>query len=139
MKQHRLTPLLVLLATISLMLLAACASEEAPGASTRSPEDAIAEAARDYLQSQGAPVDQMEVQIKQIDGDYARVEVISFDPESPGGFNAFMKRESGDWTTLVAGSGMEWEQVEALGIPESVWPDSWLSAVNSPDPSIGSA
>lgn len=133
MKQYRFTALLVLVVAISLVLLVACASDTTSGASARPPEEAITEAVHDYLQEQGAPADKMEVQIKQIDGDYARVEIISIDPESPGGFNAFMKRENGAWTTLIAGSGMEREHVEALGIPENVWPESWLSANDLPE------
>jgi hypothetical protein len=126
MKNYFLATLLVLGAIISGLLLSACGLLESPGASARTPEEAITEAVRDYLEEQGAPFDQMEVQIKQIDGDYARVEIISTDPESPGGFNAFMKREDGVWITVVAGSGMELEHVESLGIPESVWPEGWL-------------
>jgi hypothetical protein len=136
MKQYRLALLpLLLTAIISLSLLTACGSNETPSASPVLPEDAIAEAVGNYLQEQGAPVDQMEVQIKQIDGDYARVEIISIDPDSPGGFNAFVKRENSDWITIIAGSGMEREHVESLGIPESVWPDSWLIPASLPDAS----
>jgi hypothetical protein len=135
MKKYRLALLpLLLAAIISLLLLSACQSSSA---SDQTPEDAIAEAIREHLQAQGAPIDQMDVQIKQIDGDFARAEIISIDPESPGGFNAFLKRENGGWTTLIAGSGMEREQVEALGIPQNVWPESWLIPDSLPDASTG--
>jgi hypothetical protein len=126
MKNYRFATLLMLGAITSALLLSACGLFESSSASARTPEEAITEAVRDYLEGQGAPISQMEVQIKQIDGDYARVEIISTDPESPGGFNAFMKREDNVWTTLVAGSGMEQTHVESLGIPESVWPEGWL-------------
>lgn len=125
-KNSRIAILLTLGAIISALLLSACGLLELPSASALTPEEAITEAVRDYLEEQGAPISQMEVQIKQFEGDYARVEIISTDPESPGGFNAFLKREDNVWTTVVAGSGMEREQVESLGIPENVWPESWL-------------
>lgn len=126
MKNYRVAILLMLGAIISALLLSACGLLESPGASARTPEEAITEAVRDSLDEQGAPISQMEVQIRQIEGDYARVEIISTDPESPGGFNAFMKREDGVWTIVASGSGMEKEHVESLGIPESVWPEGWL-------------
>jgi hypothetical protein len=94
---------------------------------------------RDYLDGQGTPIDKLEVTVKQIDGDYARVEIISTDPESPGGWNAFLKREQGSWTTVLSGSGMEKEHVEAAGIPESVWPEGWLGAESVPDLPAGGA
>ncbi|MGD2078682.1 MAG: hypothetical protein PVH18_09885 [Chloroflexota bacterium] len=139
MKNKRMTTWLILGAMISMLLLSACSLLESPSASARTPEEAIAEAVRDHLEEQGAPVDTMEVQIKRIDGDYAWVEIISTDPDSPGGFNAFMKREDSGWTTVIAGSGMEKEHVEAAGIPESVWPDSWLSAEPVSEPPTGVA
>lgn len=126
MKNYHFATLFVLGAITSALLLSACSLLESPSASARTPEEAITEAVHDYLEEQGAPISQMEVQIKQIDGDYARVEIISIDPESPGGFNAFMEREDGVWTTVIAGSGMELEHVESFGIPESVWPEGWL-------------
>jgi hypothetical protein len=119
-----------------LLALVACnaAGDVGPTAdpSLMTPEQAAAKALIDYLEGQGAPVSQMDVQVKKIAGDYARIEVISTDPASPGGFNAFMKRENGVWTTIVSGSGMEKEHVEALGIPRSVWPESWLSQAAQP-------
>jgi hypothetical protein len=69
----------------------------------------------------------MNIAVKAIADDYTRVEVLSTDPYVPGGFSAFLKRESGVWTTVVSGSGMEKEHVEALGIPEGVWPEGWRS------------
>jgi len=139
MKNNRLTTWFIIGAILSTLLLSACSLLESPTASDGSPEEAITTAVYDYLGAEGAPADKMEVQIKQIDGDYARVEIISIDPESPGGFNAFMKRENGAWTTLIAGSGMEREHVEALGIPENVWPESWLSANDLPAASTANA
>lgn len=139
MTNYRITTWLMIGVITSASLLSACGLLESPSALARTPEDAISEAVRDYLDEQGAPISQMEVQVKQIDGDYARVEIISTDPESPGGFNAFMKREDSGWTTLIAGSGMEKEQVESLGIPESVWAESWLNLENVSDPPTGVA
>jgi hypothetical protein len=127
MKDNRLASLLVLGSTITVLLLTACGLLETSSAAVRTPEDAVTEAMRDYLEQQGAPIDLMEIQVKQIDGDYARVEIISTDPEAPGGFNAFLKRENNIWTTVLSGSGMEQEHVAAAGIPASVWPEAWLS------------
>jgi hypothetical protein len=138
-KNSRIAILLTLGAIISALLLSACGLLELPSASALTPEEAITEAVRDYLEEQGAPISQMEVQIKQFEGDYARVEIISTDPESPGGFNAFLKREDGVWTTIIAGSGMEREHVESAGIPESVWPESWLIAEDVSEPPTGIA
>lgn len=132
MKRYQLTTLLLLWVTISLLLLSACGPDETAGGADPGPEDAAA-AVRDYLLAQGAPVDKMDIQVKQSDGDFARVEVISVDPESPGGFNAFVGRQNGSWTTLIAGSGMEREHVEALGIPQNVWPENWLIPDNPPE------
>lgn len=139
MKIYQTTTWLMIGAMISVSLLSACSLLESPSASARTPEDAIVEAMHDYLDEQGAPLDQVEVTVKQIDGDYARVEIISIDPESPGGWNAFMKREDGGWTTVHSGSGMEKEHVEAAGIPESVWPEGWLIAENGLEPPTGVA
>jgi len=139
MKNYSTTTWLVIGAMIAALLLSACSLLESPDASTQTPEEAIAAAVDDYLDEQGAPTDQMDVTIKQIDGDYARVEIISTDPESPGGFNAFVKREDGGWTTVIAGSGMEKEQVESIGIPESVWPEAWRITENISEPPAGIA
>ena len=134
MKNNRIRTWLIIGAMIGALLLTACSLLESSDISAKSPEDAIAGAVIDYLDEQGAPSDQMEVFVRQIDGDYARVEVISTDPESPGGFNAFLKREDGGWTTMIAGSGMEKEQVASIGIPESVWPETWLITEVAPEP-----
>jgi hypothetical protein len=44
-----------------------------------------------------------------------------------------MKRENGVWTTVVSGSGIEKEHIEALGIPQNVWPENWLSQATQPE------
>jgi hypothetical protein len=90
-------------------------------------EQDIVKALRNYLEAQGAPISRMDIQVQAITDDYTRVEVLSTDPDVPGGFNAFLKRESGVWTTVVSGPGMEKVHVEALGIPEGVWPEGWRS------------
>ncbi len=127
---------LLLFSLFALLALVACntAGEGIPEAETPviPAEQAATSALIDYLEGQGAPVQQMDVQVKKIAGDYALIEVISTDPASPGGFNAFMKHENGVWTTLVSGSGLEKEQVEALGIPQSVWPEVWLTQADQP-------
>ena len=129
--------LLCVMLLISLRFLAACSptSEGEPIAtqSVMTPEQDVVTALADYLAEQGAPLAGMDLQVKTIAGDYARVEVISTDPALPGGFNAFMKRDNGIWMTVVSGSGMEKEQVEALGVPRSVWPESWLSQATQPE------
>jgi hypothetical protein len=126
MKHVRLAALFTFVAVITVLLLTACDLLESSSTAARTPEETITEAMRDYLEQQGAPVELMEIEVTQIDGDYARVEIISTDPEAPGGFNAFLKRENDIWTTVLSGSGMEQAQVQALGIPVSVWPEGWL-------------
>ncbi len=121
-----------ILSLITLLILVACNTaggiEPTVDLSVMTPEQAVITALVEYLEGQGAPVSQMNLELKTIAGDYARVEVVSTDPAVPGGFSAFMKRENGVWTTVVSGSGIEKEHIEALGIPQNVWPAGWLCA-----------
>jgi hypothetical protein len=135
MMNARAFPFLLLL--LSSLILAACNAaggfEPTARQSAMTTEQAVVKALTDYLEGQGAPVSQMSLDVRAIADDYARVEVVSTDPAEPGGFNAFMRLENGAWTTVVSGSGMEKEHVEALGIPQSVWPESWLSQASQPE------
>ena len=125
-----------ILSLITLLILVACNTaggiEPTVDLSVMTPEQAVITALVEYLEGQGAPVSQMNLELKTIAGDYARVEVVSTDPAVPGGFSAFMKRENGVWTTVVSGSGIEKEHIEALGIPRSVWPAGWLEQGDAP-------
>lgn len=125
-----------ILSLITLLILVACNTaggiEPTVDLSVMTPEQAVITALVEYLEGQGAPVSQMNLELKTIAGDYARVEVVSTDPAVPGGFSAFMKRENGVWTTVVSGSGIEKEHIEALGIPPSVWPAGWLEQGDAP-------
>jgi hypothetical protein len=133
MKHKMLLFLLLLFAVLVVTACNVAEVEDAAGnAATATPEEAATKALRVYLEGQGAPVSRMEMQVVKIDGDNARIEVISTDPDSPGGFNAFMRRENGLWTTVVSGSGLEREHAAALGIPRSVWPDAWLEHDDAP-------
>lgn len=126
MKNYRIATLFILGAIITILLLSACSLLESPGASTRTPEEAIAEAVHEYLAQQGGPADQVKVEIEQFEGDYARVKIISTDPDVPGGFTGFLARKDGVWTTLIVGSGFNPMEVQALGIPESILPEGWV-------------
>ncbi len=106
-------------------LLAACELVDLPVSTTQSPEEAIEVAVRQYLAAQGGPADQVVVNTQLIDGDYARVEIVSTDPATPGGFTGFLKRDNGVWRTLIVGSGFDPNQIQALGIPENVLPEGW--------------
>jgi hypothetical protein len=88
--------------------------------------EAISEAVRDYLARQGNPADQVEVEIERLEDDFARVKIISTDPDVPGGFTGFLKRQDGIWTTLIVGSDFNPLEIEALGIPESILPEGWI-------------
>lgn len=132
MKSYRFFIQLFLLALASALLLAACSSAAEPPAPTETAGEAVAAAMRQHLADQGAPVDKMEIQVEQIADGYARVAIISTDPESPGGFNGYLKLDNGNWSVVISGSGMELEHVEAAGIPESVWPEGWVLPATEP-------
>jgi hypothetical protein len=132
--KHKMLLFLLLLFTV--LTVTACnaadVEDAAANAATITPEKAATRALLDFLERQGAPVIQMDMKVVKIDGDYARIEVISTDPDSIGGFNAFMRHENGLWTTVLSGSGLEMENAAALGIPRSVWPDAWLEQGDAP-------
>lgn len=126
MRNRRITSLFMLGFIAVAMLLSACGALDSPSASARTPEEAIAQAVRDYLAQQGSPTDQVEVEIEQLEGDFARVKIISADPDDPGGSTGFLARKDGVWTTLITGSGFDPAEIQALGIPESVLPEGWF-------------
>jgi hypothetical protein len=102
---------------------------------------------QEYLAQQGGPADQVEVEVEQLEGDFARVKIISTDPDVPGGFTGFLARKDGVWTTLIVGSGFNPMEVQALGIPESILPEGWVFPDEEPaaptepaiNPSVDSA
>ncbi|HSG15105.1 MAG TPA: hypothetical protein VLE70_02130 [Anaerolineae bacterium] len=124
-KDYRITTWLVMGAMISALLLSACSLLESSRASARTPEEAISAAVLDYLTEQRAETEQFETEVEQIEGDFARVKIISTDPAVPGGFTGFLARQDGVWTTLIVGSGFNPMELQALGIPESILPESW--------------
>lgn len=130
------------------LLLVACSLEEQLSESAGSEESLITKAVREYLIAQGAPADDIDVQIEEIDGGFARVHIISNDPVFLGSFTGFLQQVEGDWTTLLIGSGFNPEQVQSLGIPEQILPEGWILPVdlepiddssNCPTPAAGIA
>lgn len=130
------------------LLLAACSPGSEPAGLAESQDSLITEAVREYLIAQGAPADDIVVQIEEIDGGFARVQIISNDPAFLGGFTGFLQQVEGDWTPLLVGSGFSPEQVRSLGIPEQILPEGWILPVdlepiddssNCPTPAAGVA
>ena len=132
MKEQRLTKLLLLGATIGALLLSACSLLESASDSTPEADEAIAAAVQDYMAEQGGPFEQVEVEIEQLEGDYARVQIVSTDPAEPGGLTGFLQRSGGDWMVLITGSGFNPDEVQALGIPESIVPEGWVFSAEEP-------
>lgn len=126
MKNKRFTFLFMLAATTGIILLSACGLLESSGTSTPALEEVIGEAVRDYLAQQGGSADQVEVEVEQLEGDFARAKIISTDPAVPGGFTGFLRQEDGVWRTLVVGSGFDPLEIQSLGIPESILPEGWV-------------
>lgn len=122
------------------MLFAACSPSIGPAASTLSPDEAISAAVHSYLDEQGGPADQVEVHIQAIDRDYARVQIVSTDPASPGGFTGFLQQQDGQWRTLIVGSDFNPAELQSLGIPPSVLPEGWiLPEITADSPSTTTA
>lgn len=130
------------------LLLAACSPGNGPAGVAESQDSLITEAVREYLIAQGAPANDIDVQIEEIEGGFARVQIISSDPAFLGGFTGFLQQVEGDWTPLFVGSGFNTEQVQSLGIPEQILPEGWVLPVdlepvddssNCPTPAAGIA
>ncbi|HEX5692462.1 MAG TPA: hypothetical protein VFX76_20750 [Roseiflexaceae bacterium] len=102
---------LVLMALLALGLLAACGS---------APDDtqAIVEATRTYVQA-NSDVANFDVQVEQVDGDYARTRVVPSDGSTDPAW-VFLKRENGAWTGLTIGTAFLPEDYQQLGIPKSL-------------------
>lgn len=83
-------------------------------------QQAVTDAVTAYLSANGGPA-QSKVEVEKIDGDYARVEVIP-PPDTTDPALAFLKRENGQWTVLALGTGFPPEDLDKLGIPESIRP-----------------
>jgi hypothetical protein len=115
-----------LVAIISLMLLSACDADETSSAAAVSPEEAITEAVQDYLDEQGGLFAQAEIKVEQLEDEFARVQIISTDPDRPGGFTGFLQRIDGNWAVLLAGVRFSTTEAQALGIPESILPEGWV-------------
>jgi hypothetical protein len=103
--------LLLLLTIGGLGLLAACgpASDD---------QQAIIAATRAYVQA-NSEVANFDVQVEQVDGDYARARVVPSDNSTDPAW-VFLKRQGGAWTGLTIGTAFLPEDYQELGIPKSV-------------------
>jgi hypothetical protein len=59
---------------------------------------------------------------------YARVEVESLDPASPGGFTVLLMRQDGAWQIIYTGSGFNPQAMAGYDLPESILPETWRQA-----------
>ena len=77
------------------LALSACEILETQEATALTPDEAIAESVRAYLDKEGSLGDMLEVEIELLEGDFARVKIISTDPAIPAGFTGFLRRQDG--------------------------------------------
>jgi hypothetical protein len=134
MKRVALPLIVVLLLSLGLTLaLAACAGssltpenvvasgEDAPPGAT---EAVISHAVLRDMQALGWQ-DEFTATVEQIEADYARLLLESVDP--PGGFTAFARQEDGQWFLLMAGSAFRPDDLEAAGVPRSLFPENLVA------------
>ena len=102
---------LLVLALLALGLLAACGP-------ARDDTQAIVEATRAYVQA-NSDVAAFDVQVEQVDGDYARARVVPSDGSTDPAW-VFLKRENGAWAGLTIGTAFLPEDYQELGLPRSL-------------------
>jgi hypothetical protein len=103
---------MLLLLLAALALLAACGGP--------SENQAIIDATKTYVADNSA-VASVDVEVEQVDGDYARAKVMPTDGTVTDPAWVFLKRQSGVWTGLTIGTAFRDEDYQELGIPRSLW------------------
>jgi hypothetical protein len=101
---------ILFLGLLSLVLLAACG--------TTNDKQAIVAATRAYVQA-NSDVANFDVQVEQVDGDYARARVVPSDNSTDPAW-VFLKRQNGAWTGLTIGTAFLPEDYQQFGIPKSL-------------------
>jgi hypothetical protein len=101
------------------------------GAATLDPalvvnEEAIVIAVKNHLTLSGEST-QVAVAVEVIEGEFARVGVVSLDPGAEGKLTGYLKLVSGNWEVLVVGRDFDSDQLLELGIPPAILPEEMLA------------
>jgi hypothetical protein len=86
-------------------------------------EDIAAEARAYVAGVMKVAADQVQVDVQVVEAGYVRVSIVAPTGDGQmGGFGGYLKRDEGAWTVLIIGSAFNPDELEQLGVPESLWP-----------------
>jgi hypothetical protein len=81
-------------------------------------EEAVITAARQYAKDNTDI--EVELEVAEIEGDYARVQVKPADPEAADEATMYLRKEKGRWKGIIIGTGFSPEDYKNLKIPEKI-------------------
>ncbi len=92
------------------------------GCTTDSENEAVIAAAKQYAQ-ENTDIE-VELEVEEIEADYARVHVIPSDPSAADEAIMYLRKEKGQWQGIIIGTGFSPEDYNNLNIPEEIREDA---------------